>query len=308
MIDEILQTVVLREETCICNKKIKTKDVETEYKKMPPIEPFIRWAGGKTWLIPYVQKMMNNIRIEHYHEPFLGGGAIYFSIDHSKKAYLSDANEQLINTYIQVRDNPKKVIEILKQMPSTKENYYKIRSEFTKENSVENAARFIYLNQNSYNGLYRVNRSGNYNVPYGFREKIEYDTMRIEAASIKLKKARIEVGDFEINKYRIKENDLVFLDPPYTVSHKGNGFISYNQKLFSLDDQKRLKRYVEYIKKKGAYYILTNAAHENIQEIFLTEGNRMVKLQRNSLIGGKNAVRTAVTEFVFTNIPEVCHE
>lgn len=116
------------------------------------------------------------------------------------------------------------------------------------------------------------------------------------------------VGDFEINKYRIKENDLVFLDPPYTVSHKGNGFISYNQKLFSLDDQKRLKRYVEYIKKKGAYYILTNAAHENIQEIFLTEGNRMVKLQRNSLIGGKNAVRTAVTEFVFTNIPEVCHE
>lgn len=275
---------------------------------MPPIEPFIRWAGGKTWLIPYVQKMMNNIRIEHYHEPFLGGGAIYFSIDHSKKAYLSDANEQLINTYIQVRDNPKKVIEILKQMPSTKENYYKIRSEFTKENSVENAARFIYLNQNSYNGLYRVNRSGNYNVPYGFREKIEYDTMRIEAASIKLKKARIEVGDFEINKYRIKENDLVFLDPPYTVSHKGNGFISYNQKLFSLDDQKRLKRYVEYIKKKGAYYILTNAAHENIQEIFLTEGNRMVKLQRNSLIGGKNAVRTAVTEFVFTNIPEVYHE
>ena len=275
---------------------------------MPPIEPFIRWAGGKTWLIPYVKKMMNNIRIEHYHEPFLGGGAIYFSIDHSKKAYLSDANEQLINTYIQVRDNPKKVIEILKQMPSTKENYYKIRSEFTKENSVENAARFIYLNQNSYNGLYRVNRSGNYNVPYGFREKIEYDTMRIEAASIKLKKARIEVGDFEINKYRIKENDLVFLDPPYTVSHKGNGFISYNQKLFSLDDQKRLKRYVEYIKKKGAYYILTNAAHENIQEIFLTEGNQMVKLQRNSLIGGKNAVRTAVTEFVFTNIPEVYHE
>lgn len=275
---------------------------------MPPIEPFIRWAGGKTWLIPYVQKMMNNIRIEHYHEPFLGGGAIYFSIDHSKKAYLSDANEQLINTYIQVRDNPKKVIEILKQMPSTKENYYKIRSEFTKENSVENAARFIYLNQNSYNGLYRVNRSGNYNVPYGFREKIEYDTTRIEAASIKLKKARIEVGDFEINKYRIKENDLVFLDPPYTVSHKGNGFISYNQKLFSLDDQKRLKRYVEYIKKKGAYYILTNAAHENIQEIFLTEGNQMVKLQRNSLIGGKNAVRTAVTEFVFTNIPEVYHE
>lgn len=275
---------------------------------MPPIEPFIRWAGGKTWLIPYVQEMVKRLQIEHYHEPFLGGGAIYFSLDHTKKSYLSDANPQLINTYINVRDNPNQVIEFFERMPTTKEDYYKVRKEFTSENTVENAARFIYLNQNSYNGLYRVNKNGCYNVPYGFREKIEYDSERIKNASKKLQNTRIEVGDFEVNKYRIKENDLVFLDPPYTLSKSKNGFISYNQKLFSLDDQKRLKEYIDFIKKRGAFYILTNAVHDTIREIFLTEGDYVMELKRNSLIGGKNASRMAITEYVFTNIPEVNHE
>ena len=123
-----------------------------------------------------------------------------------------------------------------------------------------------------------------------------------------MQNARISTGDFEINKYRIKENDLVFLDPPYTVSHNNNGFIAYNQKLFSLDDQYRLKKFIEYIKSQGAYYILTNAAHETIREIFLTQGDRIIELQRNSLIGGKNATRAAITEYIFTNIPEANHE
>ena len=119
---------------------------------------------------------------------------------------------------------------------------------------------------------------------------------------------RITTGDFEINKYRIKENDLVFLDPPYTVSHNNNGFIAYNQELFSVEDQKRLKKFIEYIKKKGAFYILTNAAHETIRDIFLTPGDRIVTLRRNSLIGGKNASRAIISEYIFTNIPEGNYE
>lgn len=275
---------------------------------MPTIEPFVRWAGGKTWLIPHVPQLLGNVHIEHYHEPFLGGGAIFFSLEHSKKSYLSDANPHLINTYIQVRDNPEKLISIFRQFSNTESDYYQIRSEITKDNTVENAARFLFLNQTSYNGLYRVNREGRYNVPYGFRKAWEYDVARIRAASAKLQNTRISTGDFESNKYRIKENDLVFLDPPYTVSHNNNGFIAYNQKLFSLEDQKRLKRFIEYIKHKGAYYILTNAAHKTILEIFLTENDRLVEFQRNSLIGGKNAKRTAISEYIFTNIPEVNHE
>ena len=269
---------------------------------MPTIEPFVRWAGGKTWLLSHVPDLLGELHIEHYHEPFLGGGAVFFSLEHSKRAYLSDANSQLINTYIQVRDNPERLITLFQAMPNTQEDYYRIRDEITTDNTVENAARFLYLNQTSYNGLYRVNREGRYNVPYGFRETWVYDVDRIRAAS-----ARITAGDFEVNKYRIKTNDLVFLDPPYTVSHNNNGFIAYNQNLFSLQDQHRLKRFIEYIKGKGAYYILTNAAHETIRDIFLTQGDRLIELQRNSLIGGRNATRAAISEYIFTNIPEVNH-
>lgn len=275
---------------------------------MPTIEPFVRWAGGKTWFIPYMSNIVQDLQIEHYHEPFLGGGAIYFSMDHRKRSYLSDANPQLINTYMQVKNNPEKLIELFSQMPNTENDYYRIRDEFTMDATVENAARFLYLNQTSYNGLYRVNRDGRYNVPYGFRANWVYDPERIRTASLRLKNTRISVGDFEVNKHRIKRNDLVFLDPPYTVSHNNNGFISYNQQLFSLDDQHRLKKFIEYIKGKGAFYILTNAAHETIREIFLTQGDRIVELQRNSLIGGRNAARAAISEYIFTNIPEVNHE
>lgn len=275
---------------------------------MPTIEPFVRWAGGKTWLIPHLLAIVENLHIEHYHEPFLGGGAIYFSMEHTKRSYLSDANTQLINAYIQVRDNPEKLIEVFTQFHNTEDDYYRIRAEITGENTIENAAKFLYLNQTSYNGLYRVNRDGQYNVPYGFRTNWFYDPERIKAASLRLQNARISTGDFEVNKYRIRENDLVFLDPPYTVSHNNNGFIAYNQKLFSLEDQQRLKRFIEYIKAKGAFYILTNAAHETIREIFLTHGDRIIELQRNSLIGGRNAARAAISEYIFTNIPEVNHE
>lgn len=275
---------------------------------MPTIEPFVRWAGGKKWLIPYMQNIVGDLHIEHYHEPFLGGGAIYFSMEHTKRSYLSDANSQLINVYTQVKDNPEELIEFFTRIPNTEDDYYRIRAEITEDNTVENAARFLYLNQTSYNGLYRVNREGRYNVPYGFRTNWAYDPERIRAASSRLQNARISTGDFEVNKYRIKENDLVFLDPPYTVSHNNNGFIAYNQKLFSIEDQRRLKNFIEYIKVKGAFYILTNAAHETIREIFLTQGDRIIELQRNSLIGGRNAVRAAISEYIFTNIPGVNHE
>lgn len=274
---------------------------------MPPIDPIVRWAGGKMWLLPHIPGLLGDLHFEHYHEPFLGGAAVFFSLDHTKKSYLSDANAQLINTYIQVRDNPEAVIESFQQMANTEEEYYRIRAEITDDNTALNAARFIFLNQTSFNGLYRVNREGRYNVPYGFRETWVYDVERIRAASQKLQNTRITNGDFEINKYRIKENDLVFLDPPYTVSHNNNGFIAYNQNLFSLDDQHRLKRFIEYVKHKGAYYILTNAAHETIREIFLTRGDRVVELHRNSLIGGRNAARAEISEYIFTNIPEVNH-
>lgn len=269
---------------------------------MSTFEPFIRWAGGKTWLVQHLESIIGNIEMRHYHEPFLGGGAIYFNTKHTFRSYLSDVNEELINAYICVRDNAEDVIEIVQGYQNTAEEYYHIRGKNLID-EIERAARFIFLNQTSYNGLYRVNQLGQYNVPFGYRQHWQFDANKIRSASQRLKNTNIRVCDFEENKYKIKSHDLVFLDPPYTVSHNNNGFIKYNQNLFSLEDQYRLSKFIDYIKRKDAYYILTNAAHQTVADIF-EKGDRRLELQRASLIGGKQARRETVTEYIFTNIPE----
>lgn len=261
--------------------------------------PFLRWVGGKNWFVDYYMDLVKNIQINHYHEPFLGGASIFFSSDHKFRSYLSDINGDLINAFLCVRDCPDNVIDVLKTYSNSEQDYYRIRDLICK-NEYEKAAQFIYLNQTSFNGIYRVNNQGKYNVPYGKRKWV-LDEKRIFSASQKLKNTNIKQGDFDCNKYIIKPNDLVFLDPPYTTSYRNNGFIKYNQTLFSLDDQYRLSSFIDYIKNKGAYYILTNAAHDKITEIF-DKGDRQIELSRKSLVGGKNANRQDVSEFVFTNI------
>ncbi len=269
---------------------------------MSHIEPFIRWAGGKTWLVPFMKQLTQDLKYKNYYEPFLGGAAIFFSLTPPKHSYLSDINAELIDTYTAIRDIPNDVIQALQQFQNTQEDYYRIR-EIEPTALADRAARFLYLNQTSFNGLYRVNNQGKYNVPYGYRKKVNYDVERIRNASTKLQGVRLECSDFAARKYRVKAGDLIFLDPPYTVSHNQNGFIKYNQKLFSIEEQYRLRTYIDYIKQKGAYYVLTNAAHETILEIF-NSGDRVITLDRNSLIGGKNSKRERISEYIFTNIPE----
>lgn len=270
---------------------------------MAPITSFIRWAGGKSWLVPYVQELLDGLDYNNYHEPFMGGASIFFAIDTPKQSYLSDANEELVNAFIAIRDNPQIVIEYLKGYKTDEQSYYEVR-ESEPEDINKRAARFLYLNTYSFNGLYRVNRQGKYNVPYGQKmdKKINFD--RLQSASDKLKRTTVICRDFEQAKENIGPGDLVFLDPPYAVSKESNSmFIGYNSKLFSLDDQQRLSRLIDYIIEQGAYYILTNAAHETIYEIFKGKG-RLITRERNSLIGGRNAFRGKVKEYIFTNIPE----
>ena len=267
---------------------------------MSNIAPVLRWAGGKTWFISHFKSIIKDVEINHYHEPFLGGAAIFFSLKTNKMSYLSDENEKLITTYKAIKNSPQEVVRILHSYENSEDRYYEIR-DMTPNDDIELAAQFIYLNQTSYNGLYRVNRQGYYNVPYGFRSSVTFDTKRILSVSEKLRKTNLSYGDFVVNKYKIQKGDLVFLDPPYTVSHNNNGFIEYNQKLFSLDDQYRLSDFIDYIKRKNAYYILTNAAHDKIKDIF-DKGDRILKFSRQSLIGGKSAERKKVAEYIFTNI------
>lgn len=235
-----------------------------------------------------------------YHEPFLGGASIFLSVNPTKKAFLSDLNKELINTYLTLKTDPEEIIKILKTYKNTEEFYYNLRDK-KYEDPIEQAARFIYLNQTSFNGIYRVNLNGVYNVPYGYRAKDFLEADKLRLVSLRLKKATLYHGDFAVSKQRIKKNDLVFLDPPYTVSHNNNGFIKYNQKLFSLDDQKRLSDLIDFIKTIGAYYILTNAAHRTIKDLF-EKGDRLLIKNRANLIGGTNAERGQTSEYVFTNV------
>lgn len=263
--------------------------------------PFLRWAGGKTWLIRYFDQIIGNRQFNNYHEPFLGGGAFFFALQHAREVYLSDMNKELINTYLTVQRNPQKLISKLKKYENTMEFYYSIRDKQSK-GELTQAARFIYLNQTSFNGLYRVNQAGKYNVPYGYRKNIQLDEDKILAASRVLQNVHIIHCDFAANIDAIQEGDLVFLDPPYTVSHNNNGFIKYNKNLFSIEDQYRLSEYIDEIKERQAFYILTNAAHDTIREIFEKAGDKMLTLKRNSLIGGRNSKRELIDEYVFTNI------
>ena len=271
-------------------------NIEVKYKA----EPFLRWAGGKKWLIKHLDMLLPKDGFNQYFEPFLGGGSIFLAINPQKKSFLSDLNEELIQTYSTLKKSPELIIEKLKQFENTKKFYYRIREEQLFD-PISKAARFIYLNQTSFNGIYRVNLKGKYNVPYGFRTKNFLEEAKLIAVSKRLKNTTLSIGDFSKIKSKVREKDLIFLDPPYTVSHNDNGFIKYNQKLFTLKDQERLSNLIDHIKDQGAYYILTNAAHKKIDEIF-SKGDFRYEKERASLVGGINAERGQIKEYVFTNV------
>lgn len=270
------------------------------------INPFLRWTGSKRWFIKdhiegYVPERFNN-----YYEPFLGSAAVFFYIksrgeESERNFFLSDSNSELINAYIQLRDSPSLVVDQLKKLKNSEKEYYVIRN--LKPRSPEKqAARFIYLNRTSFNGIYRVNSSGKYNVPYGHRQCVDVVTEPILfRISEVLQGVNINCVNFEDSLNAVNENDLVFLDPPYTVAHENNGFIEYNQRLFSWEDQEKLKRQIDIIIEKKAYFILTNASHFSITDLYKGIGS-ITKLSRQGKVGGRNKTRGLFNEVVIHNI------
>lgn len=263
-------------------------------------KPFLRWAGGKSWLLKELHDFLPPDGYNKYIEPFLGGGSVFFHLQ-PEAAYLSDLNSELTDTYGTLKEFVEEIIEELGNYQNTEDFYYKIRQQKF-DTDIKRAARFIYLNQTSFNGIYRENLQGNYNVPFGYRTKkfLEPEILRLSSSA--LQSAEIISRDFQDSLPNIHKGDLVFIDPPYTVTHNNNGFIKYNAKLFDLQAQYRLSEFIDSIKQKGAYYILTNAAHKEIRKIFEKEGDRMICVSRASLIGGKKAKRGKYAEYVFTNV------
>lgn len=251
--------------------------------------------------MPQIKQILQGRTVNGYHEPFVGGASVFLALPVAGRPHLSDLNTELIEVYTQVRDNARAVAEELVTFRNTSEDYYAARAEAPSD-PIRRAARFIYLNHTSYNGIFRVNLRGEYNVPYGNRKSPNLPSASwLSAMGNRLSGAILTSGDFEGALSAAKKGDLVFLDPPYTVAHNNNGFIKYNQHLFSFEDQRRLAKVIESLLSKDVDFILTNAAHSSIDELFSPLGRRLTVVRRN-VIGGAAAGRGRAEEYLFTSI------
>lgn len=261
------------------------------------LRPFIKWAGGKRWLLDSAQLKLPTFQ-GRYIEPFLGGGAIFFHLA-PKQAILSDINSRLIETYSAVRSNWTWVERELKRMQAlhSKDFYYAERDRMRRTPHTR-AAQFLYLNRTCWNGLYRENLAGKFNVPIGTKTQVVMPDDDFASASTVLQNADLRTCDFEDTLQEAVAGDLVFLDPPYTTAHNTNGFIKYNQKIFSWDDQIRLCRAAEAAASRGAKVVLTNADHKTIRDLYASIGEPEI-VSRASVISANASARGRTTEVLY---------
>lgn len=257
--------------------------------------PFLRWAGSKqkllSSLIGHLPKEFSN-----YIEPFLGGGAIFFLL-RPTRAIISDASVDLVRTYRAVRDAPEAVLRHLQPLkPLNREQYYRVRSKRS-NTRFKRAAEFIYLNRACWNGIYRVNMKGQFNVPYGSPlTNFIVDSENLRACARAMKSANVKIldGDFESIVDKAVEGDFVFLDPPYVTGHNNNGFIDYNRKLFNWADQVRLAEVAHEAADRGARVMITNANHDSVLNLY--PDFNVVEIKRYSTLAGRASSRRVVTE------------
>lgn len=263
---------------------------------MNKLKPFLKWAGGKRWLVDSNQ-LPTVPHFDRYIEPFLGSGSIFFYLN-PKTSILCDANEELINCYKAIKKNHKLVRRYLGQHQSnhSKKYYYRVRQELPRSDT-KRAANFLYLNRSCWNGLYRVNKQGIFNVPKGTKNSIIFEDDDFGAVSARLKHAKLVNADFEKVINQASLGDFLFVDPPYTVLHNTNGFLKYNEKIFSWDDQLRLRDSLLRAAERGAIVYLTNADHESVRSIYENIGNLTI-LYRHSKLSGKSKGRRPTTELL----------
>lgn len=260
------------------------------------VTPFLKWPGGKRWLMANHQDIFP-LNYNRYIEPFLGSGAVYFKLNPSQ-AILSDANSWLIDTYLAIQDDWERVYNTLKKHHKNHSNdyYYKIRSQKPR-NKYTKAAKLIYLNRTCWNGLFRVNRKGEFNVPIGTKKNVIMDADNFAQTSKYLSNAIIMNYDFEEIIDKAKKDDLIFADPPYTVKHDNNGFIKYNEILFQWEDQVRLKEALLRAKNRGAKIVMTNAHHKSILELYGSDFE-LKTVNRKSVISGSAKYRGNCQEYL----------
>lgn len=263
-----------------------------------PLRPFLKWAGGKRWLFDSGQFAMPRIE-GRYIEPFVGGGAVFFST-RPEFAILGDANSRLIELYAAIRDEYEELERLLTIHAGahSKDYYYDLRAKKLRK-PVTRAAQLLYLNRTCWNGLYRENRKGQFNVPIGTKQTVIFETDDFSEWSKALSEINLVAQDFEKTVNIAKRGDFVFVDPPYTVRHNMNGFVKYNQTIFAWDDQIRLRGALGRAVERGARVAMTNADHESVRDLYAGFGIHS-ELDRHSGIAGSAAHRSHSTELLVT--------
>jgi DNA adenine methylase len=261
------------------------------------MDSFLRWAGGKRWFISKYVDLIPK-KFNRYFEPFLGSGSVFFHLAPSN-AFLGDLNNELVSAFQAIKDDWITVYNylIIHHKNHNKNYYYQIRANDS-INTSEKAARFIYLNRTCFNGIYRVNSQGRFNVPKGTMDAVILEKDNFELISSCLAKAELRKSDFESLITDAQNGDLIFADPPYTVRHNNNGFISYNEKLFSWEDQIRLADTLNKAKERGVKVVLTNANNHSIRELYENNGFLIKTVSRYSSISALPQNRKQFEELV----------
>jgi len=236
------------------------------------VEPLLRWAGGKRFLVNRLKKFVpSDLNDRVYREPFLGSGSLYFALQ-PKTAILSDANEHLINCYRFVRDRPELIADYLLQHGklNCEEYYYLIREVYNRSKfSAAQTARFIYLNRTCFNGIFRVNLKGKFNVPYGWKEPpILPNRTWLRNASDALKNTTLKAASFEDSLEKASSGDFIYLDPPYPPLNGTSYFTHYTKDRFAEEDQKRLAELVNDLNTRGCLVMMSNADTPLIRDLF----------------------------------------
>ena len=293
------------------------------------VRPFVKWAGGKGSLIPQITKYypedLKTGVIDKYVEPFVGGGAVLIDILQKydvKEAYAYDTNKDLINAYNVIKTDVNSLINKLKkyedeyislEMEDRKKYYYDVRSEYNSseikdgKTSLKRAAEFIFLNRTCFNGLYRVNQSGDFNVPMGkYKNPTICDEENLEALSKLIKNVEFICGDYQTTEEIIDKNTFVYFDPPYRPLSVTSGFTSYTKDDFDDEDQKQLASYFRTLDTKDAKLMLSNSNPKNVNEedTFFDDiysGFNINELQANRMINANANKRGKISELLIIN-------
>ncbi len=264
-------------------------------------KPFIKWAGGKSQLLPQMSKLFPpKDQINRYFEPFLGGGAVFFHLQHPK-SYLSDTNNKLIELYEIVKNNVEDLIKALRKHKNEHDYFYEVRSQKPAALSpVERAARLIYLNKTCFNGLYRENSKGEFNVPFGkYKNPAICDAEGLRAASMALKNAKISQGEFHSVLGKAKTTDFIYFDPPYQPLNKTSSFTSYTANGFGETEQIELANVYRELSDRGCFVMLSNSDTPLIRELY--KDFCINEIQASRAINSKAEGRGKITELLVIN-------